>query len=129
MADYFVSFSDYSKVAQWILNHGGSAVSARADALKVLEEVLELCYASGASALDIQNAVNEGAIKAKQRDEIQTWADFARARDEYGDVLVTLMSYAFKWNMIPDEILPVTFDKLRSRQWKANAVGILVRDR
>src|SRR5690606_8499272 len=61
--------TQYEQVEVWRERFGGKPIRAAADALKALEEMIELCYACGALPAEVDHIVNKETMKALNRGE------------------------------------------------------------
>ena len=112
-----------------IKQFGGHAEKGPAPhALKILEEVVELCIVSGCNPLDIFDAVDKEVSKGRSRGEIGEHRP-KKAREEVADVIFTVDSYCYHMNinsmMACEEKLLI----LEERKWSPDDGGVLRRPR
>ena len=114
-------------VGKWIdETFPGTDPNSPRKALRALEEMVELCLASGASAEDIEHIVGEASIKARKESgqkyqERKLEPD--KIRLETADVLIVLYGVAhmrgFDLHLAVDDKMAIN----RHRQWKPNGDG------
>jgi NTP pyrophosphatase (non-canonical NTP hydrolase) len=108
-------------IGSWIDNtFPGADPESPRKTLRALEEMVELCFAAGASPTDIRTAVQR-AISDRADDEVITQLDKIPA--EVADVTIVLYGYAqlrgFDLQAEIDKKMAIN----RKRKWKANGDG------
>jgi len=122
MEDY-----QYAWIAQWQFEHRGTMKRPAAQVGKLLEEVLELAFASGMLPVEVDAITSRETFKALQRGEANGEFNRDKVVAESGDVIVCA-AVAFQHLQI-DTITQVekTFEVIQGRQWVPNIDGILTR--
>lgn len=118
-----------AEIANWQQMNNAFHKSAAADASKLLEEVIELCYQSGMHEADVMNIVQDETLKATARGEASGAANIRGIADEYGDVLTCLIVFRNKLALHSVDCITRTLEKIRGRSWQADKDGILRRPR
>lgn len=116
-------------IVDWQVSHGASLVDPAFDALKALEEMLELCFKAGATQFQVMQVVNAERSKAAGRNEDLGEFDRVGVEGEVGDVLVCMAVLTYKLGIRSGPALAGTITRIQSRQWAPDAGGILRRPR
>ena len=117
-----------SKVLDWHKTNGGKNVRLAGHALRLLNEAVELCVASGASADEIGSRVAAEIAKLAERGEFKLPVDFSTVRDELSDVTIlgdVLASYTGSVDLTPERERKIII--LHERKWEADRDGVLWR--
>lgn len=127
-----IGTDEYRRIQDWWWVNGGFAPDdPSAHALKILEEVVELCYASGATTTMISQIIASEIRKAEERDEATGRHNPEAMQEEIGDVIVTVCSLVQHYPGYLDSKKSVrdVLTKLATRQWSPDASGVLRRPR
>lgn len=124
-----VSSDHIEWIVDWQVKHGGSLVDPAFDALKALEEMVELCFQAGATPFQVMQVVNAERTKAQSRNEDLGEYNASGVEGEVGDVLVCMAVLVAKLNIRTGPTLAKTLTKLEGREWKPDSGGILRRSR
>lgn len=115
------------KVVSWHKKNGGGVINENLapHALRLLNEVVELCLACGAKPWEIQYTAAE-EIKKQLARGIEMSMDVG---DEIADVqiLTAILAYYARKNL--REECEHKLDILHTRKWKADEHGVLWRDK
>lgn len=114
-------------VIEWHRSNGGNGSAPAGHALKLLEEVIELCVASGASVQRIINVVDAEITKASRKNEIGKPIEPDKMGEEFADceMLMRVFSYYFVSNergYVADKLKALGY-----RKWEVNEEGVLRR--
>lgn len=123
-----ISTSQYALVEKWLQDNGAFAGRPAPHALKCLEEVVELCIASGATEAQIDQVINTELNKASKRGEIGKVSQEKMA-EEAGDSTVTLAAFAIHFGLNMHSVIGMILDKLAGRTWAPDEGGVLRRPR
>ena len=122
------------RVIAWSKNNGAHINNGPAGhALKLLEEVTELCIASGAAWGEIQRTVHEEVLKGVDRGKFNINPETRHAPDredmkeEVADVAICLSLYTYFSDIEEDIEVSNKLLVLEEREWKANEDGVLTR--
>ncbi len=97
-------------------------------ALKLLEEVIELAFASGANYTQIQEVVRTEIDKAHQRGyAYPKGPEKAEMRIEMGDVIVSLTCFGLYTDTPGIEAAEDCLERIASREWAPDKDGVLRR--
>lgn len=118
----------YALMNAFWLENGGTPKSPAADALKTLEEVVEMCFACGATQNQIGDVVANEIFKALKRNENYGIYNPSSAASEFGDVVVCLTVLAQKYGFTEADV-EATLDRIAERQWTPDKDGVLRRPR
>ena len=125
-----------TRVVNWAKNNGAHCKNGSAGhALKLLEEVTELCIASGAAWGEIQRTVHKEVLKGVDRGkfninpETRHAADREDMKEEVADVSVCLSLYTYFSDIEEDIEVSNKLPILEERKWTANEDGVLTRPR
>lgn len=118
-----------NQIKKWREEYGGHNKVPHAHALKALEEMVELCFAAGASVSEISLVVEEEMLKAKERGDDAPGFKREAVHAELGDVLVCLGVIIVNNDYDPGSIVEHTFGVIKGRQWAPDADGVLRRPR
>lgn len=117
----------YVAIWNWRIGNGGRMVRPAADAGKILEEVMELCFKSGMLPVEMEAIYTRELNKALRRGEAGGTFDRDGVEDEMSDVIATTVAYAQKAGIDTIAQMDKTLDKIQNREWKPNIDGILTR--
>lgn len=117
------------EIRNWQDLNGAFHKHPSAEAQKLLEEVIELCVASGMYEDAIKETVLAELFKAKGKGELNQPPNNRAITEEYGDVLTCVIAYRNKLAIRSVDSLSATLEKIRGRTWKADKNGILRRPR
>lgn len=115
------------EIVQWHGENGGFNARPAGHAVRMLREMVELCFAAGASTREIAQAVTQEFRKARDKKEITENPNFEKTAEEAADV--AMLFEVFKaYNVIDLEDavvrkLQVNFERL----WEVDADGVLWR--
>lgn len=118
-----------SKIADWLANNNGNAVHPKYAALKALEEVVELCIASGADYKAIMRTVESETQKADVRSDWRI-AEPPRGEElkmELGDSFACLIVVALRNSISIREVIDMCIARIERREWAPDRFGILRR--
>ena len=125
-----------AKVVNWAKNNGAHYENGPAGhALKLLEEVTELCIASGAAWGEIQRTVHKEVLKGVERQKFNIHPETRHAPDriemcnELADVSICLSLYTYFTGIEEDLEVSSKLIILEDREWTANEDGVLIRPR
>ena len=116
-----------AKIADWQTQNKGFPMVPKYSALKGLEEMLELCFASGSTMVEIEQVVNSESLKALNRNEAGGIPQYSKAVEELGDVQVCLAVFAYHNNISIHDTVQDTLERIQSRSWTPDQFGILRR--
>ncbi len=116
------------RIIGWHAENGGFNGRPAGHACRMLREVVELCFASGATATDIANAVMDEVKKQASR-EIFAKIDIESMKEEAADV--DILFEVFKvYNGMDYRINEIVGKKMainEERLWEVDADGVLWR--
>lgn len=119
---------DAATLTNWVVNGVGDVpVRKPSVALKLLEEVFELCYASGATTDEVRIIWEDAERKAIDQRMALGFYRHENVVDEVGDVAVTFSNYCFNVNVQPAATVNLTVNKILARSWYPDEFGILRR--
>lgn len=125
-----------TKVVNWANKNGAHYENGPAGhALKLLEEVTELCIASGAAWGEIQRTVHKEVLKGVDRGKFNINPETRHAADrnemcnELADVSICLSIYTYLTNIEEDMEVSSKLIILEDHKWVANEDGVLTRPR
>ncbi len=122
-----MSPAQYAAVRHWRDSNGGTKIRLAADAGKILEEVLELCYASGMYVAEVDNIVARETYKALNRSEVNGHYSAEKCGEEAADTAVTLASFVQKAGLNMTLEVGKVLSKIRNRAWLPDEFGVLRR--
>lgn len=125
--DNLITQYQYSAINDWWTSNGGKLVRPAADAGKILEEVMELCFKSGMLPVEMEAIYTRELMKALDRGEAAGNIDPLGISDEVGDVITTVACYAQKTGIDTLGQMERTLAKLKGRKWIPNIDGVLTR--
>ncbi len=116
------------RIIGWHAENGGFNGRPAGHACRMLREVVELCFASGATATEVANAVMDEVKKEASR---HTFAEMNQAKmeEEAADVAIlfevfkTYNGMDYRINEAVEEKLQVLYERL----WEIDADGVLWR--
>lgn len=115
------------EIVQWHGENGGFNARPAGHAVRMLREVVELCFASGASTREISEAVIGEFRKANKKGEVTGEANFEKMTEESADVAMLFEIFkAYNVIDLEDSVvrkLQVNFERL----WEVDADGVLWR--
>ncbi len=121
----FVSNGTIDRVMIWCTQHKGHMAHERGWALKALGEMVELCFASGATTEQIATTISAEIDKADQdAPAVPVHEDM---REEVADVLVNLIVYCRLNSIDPERAVLSKLPVIEARQWEPDADGVLRR--
>lgn len=123
----FVSNGTIDRVMVWHTQNKGFLGHERGIALKGLGEMIELCFASGAGAADVEQIVEEEISKAMTRGEAREYPQHDKMREEVADVLINLIVFCRLNNIDPERAVLNKLPVIESRQWAPDQDGVLRR--
>jgi NTP pyrophosphatase (non-canonical NTP hydrolase) len=112
---------------EWHQANVGHPGHPAAHALKLLEEAVELCVASGASANAIISITKGEVDKAQQRQQFNRGGRPNEMAEEFSDVAICLIIAAFYARVSLDEEVLRKLPVLKKRAWAPNRDGTLRR--
>jgi len=115
------------QVTEWQDQNGAHDGDLSDHACKVLEEAIELCFAAGASASDVQKIMRTEIIKAAFKQEITEQFSSDDVAEELADVLICLLALAHHANVDIDHAVEHKLTVLREREWAVSPSGVLRR--
>ena len=125
-----------TRVIAWAKNNGVHISNGPAGhALKLLEEVTELCIASGAAWGEIQRTVHNEVLKGVNRQKFNIHPETRHAPDreemkeEVADVSICLSMYAYFSDIEEDAEVSNKLPVLEEREWVVNEDGVPTRPR
>lgn len=128
-----MSTQQWQETWNWLcVQNSSPAIHPAYDALKLLEEVLELCYACGASDEDIGRVVIEEGEKAAEHGPYTGLPVDESVSEEFGDVALCLAAFQIKYADLNECLAPVDYAlaKVKSREWVPDErTGVLRRPR
>lgn len=125
-----MSARDYRDMVAWQIRHRTERLPIKsALACKLLEEAIELCYATGATTDAIMHTVREETTKAQNRQEDLGIYNADASFLEFGDVSVCLGVFAYHAQIKPDLACSAAMYRIQSRTWEADDLGVLRRPR
>lgn len=124
-----VNTQQLQEIRNWQDLNGAFHKSASAEAAKLLEEVLELCFQSGMTVESVAETVTAESRKALARGESEGVANRKGIAEEYGDALICMIAFRNKLALHSVDCVDGTLEKIRSRSWKPDKDGILRRPR
>jgi hypothetical protein len=127
--DYLITEIQFDEVADWLNKHGAKFIHPKGDALKLLEEVLELCFASGALIPELDLVYHQEMMKALRRGEANGEINRDAIFVEVGDVSACLAAYVIKVNVDSVAAMKECLGRMYSRQWAPDESGVLRRPR
>lgn len=98
-------------------------------ALKLLEEVVELCFAAGASPENVMDAVGDEIRKAEKKGEVTYVDDRAKMGEECADVAISLDVVLRECGIDLTAEVAKKIPVLETRQWSPDERGVLRRPR
>ncbi len=116
-------------IQDWLNKNGAKFIHPKGDALKLLEEVLELCYASGALIPEIDQVYHTEMMKALRRGEANGEINTSAIFVEVGDVIACLTAYVIKVNVDSEAATKECLKRIHSREWAPDEGGVLRRPR
>lgn len=116
-------------VRKWRADNKAHNTRPAGHALKILEEVIELCYASGAHPGEIYNVFQAETEKARTREEIKQVPHMPRMQDEAADVTITVAAFVIANNIDIQDAFRKKVPILESRTWTPDNDGVLRRPR
>lgn len=125
----FLPLYHHREIAAWQKENGGAPLAPKDIALKVLEEMVELCYTSGASLVDVQEVVNLETHKAIMKNETEGRVNPKGILDEIGDVLAGMEVLCQYNNISGLTAVNYCLMRIRDRKWTPDLRGILRRPR
>lgn len=117
----------YLRISRWHKNAGGSFVRPASHALRLLNEVVELCIASGADWAEIGDTVQGELQKAALRGELGVRKSYDEIGLEYSDVRILLEIYRDGMGINEELFISKKLDILDRRKWQADEHGVLWR--
>ena len=114
-------------INDWHVSNGGHFGQPRGHALRLLCEVVELCIASGATPLNIMDAIRSEMAKATDKQEWDPEYDAKAVSEEWADCAILLEVFR---NLADINGNGAVFDKhkvLVEREWAVDADGVLWR--
>jgi hypothetical protein len=122
-----VSKDQGNQILNWHKRKGGFYGHPAAHALKALEEMIELCIASGALPDDVQKVVDKELVKAEQKGEVSSSPNKYRIGEEIADTVICLVICQevsrVSCSAEIDNKLPILYE----REWQPNNDGVLRR--
>lgn len=100
----------------WHLKNGGHKGSQIAQSLKILDEVVELCRATGATEAEIDKVVDNAVMKEP-----------GQVADEIADVVLCINIFAHHADIDIDEEVEHKLEVNRERDWQVDQDGVLRR--
>lgn len=116
-------------IKNWRASNGGHFRRPHAHALKALEEMIELCFASGATPLEIQQVMYAEVEKAKDKGENTGKFDAAHVAEELADTSLCLNVLALEAGIFVPDAVSAKIQVLESRKWRPDEDGVLRRPR
>lgn len=111
----------------WHRQNGGHPGAPEAHALRLLHEVVELCYASGCEDFDVIEAFTEEAAKATNRGENKGMVTLAKIEEEVADVEILFTIFCANLAIDREKVVVAKQGILRQRRWQADEEGVLWR--
>lgn len=133
LAERLTSMLSTKEQLEWVRNwrrrHGGHYQQPAAHALKALEEMVELCFASGCSDHEVVSTVAAEIGKARQKGEVTKTLSRDKVAEELADVTVCLCVIAVEGSYDVPAAVAAKIPVLESREWSPDARGVLRRSR
>ena len=114
-------------IRDWHVSNGGHFAGPRGHALRLLCEVVELCIASGATPLNIMDAIRSEMAKATDKQEWDPEYDAAAVSEEWADCAILLEVFRSYAGIGADAAVRDKHRVLVERKWVADADGVLWR--
>lgn len=118
-----------TEIVEWQTHFGGHGGRPAAHALMTLGEVVELCFAAGATKGEVIEAVVNEVAKAKEKGEITGQYRRQAVGEELADVSVCVTLLAANNGVDVEYETRKKLPVLWSRQWTPNEDGVLKRVR
>lgn len=121
---------DADFILDWqISTLNGTSIHRPSSALKLLEEVIELCFAAGATTEEVRIIWEQGERKAIDQQKAFGHYFSEDVREEIGDVAATFGVFCWTANVQPAAAVNQTVKKIQSRSWYPDEFGILRRSK
>jgi len=123
-----ITDEDRKRLVDWqVRDLKGTPVRRASSALKLLEEVAELCYAAGAMTGEIDEVIADVQNKSIERHEDDGIFKIADVISETGDVVACLTMFTHYCRINPADTVSATLERIDGRQWHPDQFGILRR--
>lgn len=125
-----ISAKQIEWVKNWRSSNGGHNYQPHGHALKILEEVVELCLASGAAPEEILGTANTELDKGRTKGDIHPLHfDLIAVGEEIADVQICLAVAQIEYNLNTEAAIDTKIPVLESRTWAPDWRGVLRRPR
>lgn len=123
----FIGRLDAEDIKRWLKQCEEVKVSKKAIGLKLLEEVFELAYASGATPEEVR-IVWENAERKADKQKLSGGMYFTEeVEKELGDVVVSLGCFCYFANLWPAASVNGVVEKIKEHVWYPDEFGVLRR--
>lgn len=135
MSNIDARFELYRDIRKWHKENGGNFNRPAGHALRLLNEVVELCIAEGASEAEMREVLVAECVKARTKGELDSsisgkyQPDHAKRAEEWADcfILMEILRHYEKFDVL--ECVRLKVDVLHRRSWYADPDGVLWRPR
>lgn len=124
---YLMSARQPIDIPRWHQEHGGNFNKPAGHALRLLNEVVELCMASGASEFDIRHHVVTEIDRQKDKFDFKIEGNPNSLPEEWADCQILLNIFAHYAHINKTTAVREKVDVLWERQWEADEDGVLWR--